>query len=43
VMARVQEGDQEQTVPLGDLEVVDADPTSAEWLAVYRYWWGRRG
>jgi hypothetical protein len=43
VMARVQEGDWEQTVALAELEVVDADPVSAEVLAVYRYWWGRRG
>lgn len=43
VMARVEKGDREQTVPLVDLEVVDADPVSAEWLAVYRHWWGRRG
>ncbi|MDY7078873.1 MAG: calcium-binding protein [Chloroflexota bacterium] len=38
VMARVQKGDQEEIVALADVEVVDADPSSAEWLAVYRYW-----
>ena len=42
VMARVQKGGRGQTVALADLEVVDADPASAEWLAVYRHWWGRR-
>jgi hypothetical protein len=43
VMARVQKGGQEEVVPLADVEVVDPDPASAEWLAVYRYWLARRG
>lgn len=38
VMACVQKGDHEEAVALADLEVVDPDPASAEWLAVYRYW-----
>jgi len=38
VMARVNQGGQEQAVPLAELEIVDPDPASAEWLAAYRYW-----
>jgi len=41
VVARVQKGGQEETVPLVEVEVVDADPASAEWLAAYRYWLGK--
>jgi len=41
VMARVQKGDQEQTVALAELEPLDPDPVSAEWLAAYRYWLGK--
>ncbi len=43
VMARVQKGDQEETVALAELEFLDPDPASAEWLAVYRCWLGKRG
>jgi hypothetical protein len=43
VMARVQRGGQEETVPLAELELLDPDPMSAEWLAVYRYWLGKSG
>ena len=43
VMACVQKGDQEETVPLAELELLDPDPMSAEWLAVYRYWLGKSG
>ena len=37
VMARVRKGDQEYTVALSELEILDPDPVSAEWLAAYRY------
>jgi len=40
IMARVRKGDQEYTVALSELEVLDPDPVSAEWLAAYRYWLG---
>jgi hypothetical protein len=42
VIARVQKGDQEESVALADLEAVASDPVSAEWLAVYRYWLGKK-
>ena len=38
VMARIQKGGQEESVPLADLEATDPDQTNAEWLAAYRYW-----
>ena len=41
-MARIQKGDQEETIALADVEVADANPASAEWLAVYQYWLGKR-
>lgn len=40
IMARVRKGEQEFPVALSELEFVDPDPTSAEWLAMYRYWLG---
>jgi len=40
IMARVRKGDQEYTVALSELEALDPDPVSAEWLAAYRYWLG---
>lgn len=43
VMARVRQGDQERVVPLSDLDAVDPDSASAQWLAVYRYWLAKRG
>jgi hypothetical protein len=43
VIARVRKGDQEQTAALADLEIVSPDPVSADWLAAYRYWLGKRG
>ncbi len=43
VMARVEKGGGEETVPLADVDPVGTDPESAEWLAVYRYWWGQQG
>ncbi len=41
VIANVKKGDQEETVPLAEVETADADPASAEWLAAYRYWLGQ--
>jgi hypothetical protein len=41
VMARVRRDDQEYTVALSTVEVLAPDPTSAEWLAAYRYWLGK--
>jgi hypothetical protein len=38
IVARVRKGDKEYTVGLSELVMIDPDPTSAEWLAVYRYW-----
>ena len=38
VVARARRGDQEYRVGLAELEFVDLDPTSAEWLKAYRYW-----
>ena len=43
VMVQAKVGDQEQSVDLGQVELVDADATSAEWLAAYRLWASRRG
>ena len=40
IIARVRKGDQEYQVGLAELEFIDPDPTSAEWLAMYRYWLG---
>lgn len=40
VMARVRKGEKEYTVALSELEIMNPDPVSAEWLAVYRYWMG---
>ena len=42
-MARIEKGGQEGSVALADLEAVDPDPASAEWLAVYQYWLGKKG
>jgi len=38
IVARVRKGDQEYPVGLADLEFVEPDPDSAEWLEIYRYW-----
>ncbi len=43
VMVRINEGGQEQTASLSELEFAAPDPASAEWLAAYRYWWGKTG
>ena len=40
IVALVRKGDQEYLVGLADLEFVNPDPASAEWLEVYRYWLG---
>ncbi len=40
IIARVRKGDREYSVSLAELEFVDLDPVSAEWLEVYRYWAG---
>jgi hypothetical protein len=40
VLARVCKGDREHSVALAEVEVLDPDPASAEWLVVYRYWLG---
>lgn len=41
MMARVRSGDGEDTVALAELELVDPDPVSADWLAAYRHWLAR--
>ena len=38
IVARVRKGDKEYTVGLSELVIVDPDPTSAEWVEMYRYW-----
>ncbi len=40
IVARVRKGGREYSVGLADLNFVDPDPASAEWLEVYRYWAG---
>ena len=40
IIATVRKGDQEYRVALSELEFTNLDPTSAEWLAMYRYWLG---
>ena len=40
IVARVRKGGREYTVGLADLSFIAPDPTSAEWLAMYRYWIG---
>ena len=40
IMARVRKGEQEYLLTLSELEFIDPDPTSAEWLAMYDYWLG---
>jgi hypothetical protein len=43
VMAQAQVGDQEKSIHLGEVELVDADATSSEWLAAYQLWVSKRG
>jgi hypothetical protein len=38
VVARVRRGGEEYRVGLAELDFVDPDPASAEWLEAYRYW-----
>jgi hypothetical protein len=38
IVARVRKGDKKYTVGLSELVIVDPDPTSAEWVEMYRYW-----
>ena len=40
ILAIVRQDDQEYRVGLSELEFIDPDPVSAEWLAMYRYWLG---
>lgn len=41
VVARVRKGGRQHTVALADVEAVEKDSDTAEWLAAYRYWLGR--
>ena len=38
IVARVHRRGQEYRVGLAEVEFVEPDPVSAEWLEVYRYW-----
>ncbi len=38
IVAQVRKGGREYSVGLADLDFIAADPSSAEWLAMYRYW-----
>jgi hypothetical protein len=38
IVAGVRKAGRPYTISLADLDFVDPDPESAEWLAVYRYW-----
>jgi hypothetical protein len=40
IIAKVRRGGREYAVGLADLNFISPDPTSAEWLAMYRYWAG---
>ena len=42
IVALVRKGDREYSLALAELEFVDPDPASAEWLEVYQYWLGLR-
>jgi len=37
LQARVRKSGQEYTVALSEAEILEPDPVSAEWLAMYRY------
>jgi hypothetical protein len=41
VVARVRRGGGQYAVALADLEPVEKDTETAEWLAAYRYWLGK--
>ena len=38
IVARVKRAGQEYRISLADLEFIDPDPQSAEWLAMYQQW-----
>jgi hypothetical protein len=38
IAALVRKGDQEYSVSLAELEFLELDPVSADWLDMYRYW-----
>jgi hypothetical protein len=38
IVAQVEKGGAQETVPLSEIEAVDPDPDSAVWLAMYKYW-----
>ncbi|MCP4541502.1 MAG: hypothetical protein GY832_30595 [Chloroflexi bacterium] len=38
IMVHIQEGDQEKSVALIDIEAIDPDAAGAEWLEVHRFW-----
>ena len=40
ILASVRQGKQEYLIDLAELELIDPDPASAEWLAMYWYWLG---
>ena len=40
IVAIARREEQEHRVSLSELEFIDPDSTSAEWLAMYRYWLG---
>jgi hypothetical protein len=42
VVAEVRKGRRQYTVALVDLEVVEKETKTANWLAAYRYWPGKR-
>lgn len=37
-MAQISRGGGDESVALTEVELVDPDPASAEWLAAYKYW-----
>jgi hypothetical protein len=43
IVARVRKAGREYNVALSELEFVNPDAASAEWLEVYRYWLGEGG
>ena len=40
IVARVRRGGKEYRVGLSELQFVDPDPVSTEWLELYEYWLG---
>ena len=43
IIARVRKAGREYDVALSELEFVNPDAASSEWLEVYRYWLGEGG